>query len=46
MRGPLKQRMTTLRYVTEAIKSFDNDPPDSDWQKGYLQALKDARDKK
>lgn len=41
-----RPRMTTLRYVKEAIVSFDSDPPDSDWQRGYLQALKDARDKK
>ena len=41
-----KPRMTTLRYIKEAIASFDNDPPDDDFQRGYLKALEDARDKK
>lgn len=39
-------RMTTLRYVKEAIATFDNCPPNGRYEKGYLQALKDARDKK
>jgi hypothetical protein len=31
-------------YVDAAIASFENDPPDSDYQKGYLAALKVVRD--
>lgn len=42
----MRKRTTTIRYVKEAIQTFDNDPPDNDFQRGYLQALIDVRDKK
>jgi hypothetical protein len=31
-----------LAYVEAAIRSFDGDPPDSDFQRGYLGALEDV----
>lgn len=31
-------------YINRAIGSFDNDPPDSGFQKGYLAAFEDIRD--
>src|SRR4051812_24995685 len=31
-------------YVTRAIASFDGDPPDNQFQKGYLAALEVVRD--
>ena len=34
----MKTLETRLR---EAIKSFDTDPPESDYQRGYLAALKE-----
>lgn len=30
-------------YFFTALAGFDNDPPDSDYQKGYLAALKEMR---
>lgn len=34
--------MTTLETrLQRAIASFDSDPPDSDYQRGYLAALKE-----
>jgi hypothetical protein len=30
-------------YLNKAIASFDGDPPDTAFQKGYLAALEDAR---
>jgi len=30
-------------YLIAAIESFDYDPPSSDYQEGYLSALKDIR---
>jgi hypothetical protein len=33
-----------LEYVLMAIGSFDSDPPDSDYQRGYLAALECVRD--
>ena len=36
MRGPIE-------YLDRAVASFDGDPPDSDFQRGYLEALKAVR---
>lgn len=32
------------RYLTSAIKSFDGDPPDSEFTRGYLAALEAMHD--
>ena len=34
-----KEFFLARNYVTEAIASFQNDPADSDFQRGYLAAL-------
>ena len=31
-----------IKYLRDAIATFDNDPADSDFQRGYLAALKDV----
>ncbi len=36
--------MDAMLYVERAIATFDDDPPATDFQTGYLQALKEARD--
>lgn len=33
---------TLIEYLETAIKSFDNDPPDNPYQKGYLAALEET----
>lgn len=35
--------MDALTYLDQSIASFDGDPPDSDYQRGFLDALKVAR---
>ncbi len=30
---------TAAKYVEQAIAMFANDPPDNDYQRGYLEAL-------
>lgn len=44
--GKREAARTILReYIRPAIKTFDGDPPDSEFQRGYLRQLKDmARD--
>lgn len=32
--------MTTEEYMRRALESFASDPPDSEYQMGYLEALK------
>ena len=39
-----KTAMKCLEPVEAAIRSFDRDPPDSDFQRGYLAALRDVHE--
>lgn len=34
----------TAAYLADAIAAFDRDPPDTDFQRGFLEALKTVRD--
>jgi hypothetical protein len=40
---PLRYRQVTIDLLNTFIATFDLDPPDSEFQRGYLQALLDLR---
>lgn len=43
MENIMKTAKDVLKYVKSAIATFDNDPPDSPFQRGYLAALEETK---